>query len=177
MHIIKSRMKKILLTLIIFVGVLALASHVSAQVPVNITPPSEGVNPYTPLGTFISNALRIVFILATLAVLVMLVIGAFNWITSGGDKDAVGKARNRIIAALVGLAVLALAFFLTNVVGNLLGINILGGAILPRLDQCPGGPIGSVQVGYQANGSPLCCAPGSQNANGACTIPVQQRNP
>src|SRR3990172_10167427 len=70
---------------------------------------------YENLGDFISNFLILAFAIALLVVLVMLIWGAFEWITSGGDKDAVGKARNRIINALIGLAVLAIAFALANV--------------------------------------------------------------
>ena len=53
----------------------------------------------------------------------MLIWGAFEWITSGGDKDNVGKARNRIINALIGLAVLAVAFALFKVAGQFLGFD------------------------------------------------------
>jgi len=59
-----------------------------------------------------------------LLVLVMLIWGAFEWITSGGDKEAVGKARSKIINALIGMAVLAIAFALARVAGQFTGINI-----------------------------------------------------
>ncbi|MBI2314685.1 hypothetical protein HYU93_01330 [Candidatus Daviesbacteria bacterium] len=49
---------------------------------------------------------------------------AFEWITSGGDKEAVGKARGRIINALIGLAVLAVAFALANVAARFTGLNL-----------------------------------------------------
>lgn len=54
----------------------------------------------------------------------MLIIGAFEWITSGGDKEAVGKARNRIINALIGLAVLAVAFALARLGAHFVGVDI-----------------------------------------------------
>lgn len=76
------------------------------------------------VGNFISNALTLAFAIALLIVLVMLIIGAYEWITSGGDKEAVGKARNRIINALIGLAVLAVAFALTNVFAQFVGLNL-----------------------------------------------------
>ncbi|MEK7616565.1 MAG: hypothetical protein AAB414_00730 [Patescibacteria group bacterium] len=77
------------------------------------------------LGNFIQNTLALLFIVAVIVVLFMLVWGAFEWITSGGDKDAVGKARGRIINALVGLAILAIAFALFQVAGQFLGFNVL----------------------------------------------------
>lgn len=89
------------------------------------------------VGDVISNALMIVFIAAGLAVLIFLIIGAFRWITSGGDKDAIGKARGTIVNALVGLAILALAFFITVLFGQILNIDILNFGPLPSLNDPP----------------------------------------
>jgi hypothetical protein len=103
-----------------------------------ITFGGAGVDPnQRSVGDVISNALMIVFIAAGLAVLVYLIIGAFKWITSGGDKDAIGKARGTIVNALIGLAILALAFFITVLFGQILNINILDFQELPTLNQAP----------------------------------------
>lgn len=85
---------------------------------ISISPPPQG---YSNLGQFITNVVQLTFIIAVVIVLIMLIWGAFEWITSGGDKEAVGKARNRIINALIGLAVLAIAFALFKVAGQFLG--------------------------------------------------------
>lgn len=77
---------------------------------------------YTDLGAFIGNIMSIAFILAIILVLIMLIWGAFEWIASGGDKENVGKARNRIINALIGLAVLAVAFALATVGAQIIGL-------------------------------------------------------
>lgn len=79
---------------------------------------------FSTIGDFVQKILILSFIVAVLVVLVMLIWGAFEWITSGGDKEAVGKARNRIINALIGLAVLAVAFALFQVAGSFLGFKI-----------------------------------------------------
>lgn len=99
-----------------------------------------GVDPSTrSVGDVISNALLIVFIAAGLAVLIYLIIGAFKWITSGGDKDAIGKARGTIVNALIGLAILALAFFVTVLFGQILNIDILNFGAIPTLNDPPRG--------------------------------------
>lgn len=79
---------------------------------------------FTTLGNAIANIITLAFAIAVLAVLVMLILGAFEWIVSGGDKEAVGKARNRILNALIGLAVLAIAFALVKVFGSFVGLNL-----------------------------------------------------
>lgn len=90
---------------------------------VKITQPA-GVPGGFDLSTLITQAFTIVFSIAALLVLIMLIWGAINWILSAGDKEKVGNARNRIISALVGLAILALAFLIANVVGRIVGINV-----------------------------------------------------
>ncbi|OGE26818.1 hypothetical protein A3H85_01285 [Candidatus Daviesbacteria bacterium RIFCSPLOWO2_02_FULL_40_8] len=127
---------------------------VTPTIGVQLKPPTQGINPGTPVGTLLSNALTIIFVIAALAVLFMLIIGAFQWITSGGDKEKVGKARDRITQALVGLAILALAFLITVVVGQVLSINILDIKSIPTLDQrCP---IGEVYDPTSANAANPC---------------------
>ncbi len=88
---------------------------------INIIPPGPG---FKTLGDAISKILTLSFIIALVVVLAMLIWGAFEWITSGGDKEAVGKARGRIINALIGLAVLAIAFALFRLSGQFLGFGI-----------------------------------------------------
>lgn len=86
-----------------------------------IDAPSRG---YSNLGAFITAAINFIFIIAAVSVLVMLVWGALQWIFSGGEKDAVASARNRILNALIGLAILAVAFAIAVVFGRFVGINL-----------------------------------------------------
>lgn len=94
----------------------ATVSH--AAEPIVIKKPDQG---YGDLGLFIGNVLQLAFGIAIILVLIYLVWGAFDWITSGGDKDAVGKARSKIVNALIGIAVLAVAFALAKVAAQFLG--------------------------------------------------------
>lgn len=104
------------------------AALAQAASPIVITPPKNPTTTrgygYSDLGAFVSNVLILAFAIALLVVLAMLIWGAFEWITSGGDKEAVGKARNRIVNALIGLAVLAVAFALATVAGQFLGFDL-----------------------------------------------------
>ena len=91
------------------------------QIPTPTGPKPVG---FSSLGDFIQKTLTIAFAVAIIVVLAMLIWGAFEWITSGGEKDAVASARNRIINALIGLAVLAVAFALFKVAGQFLGFDV-----------------------------------------------------
>lgn len=112
-----------------FIG--SLITSFLAPIPVfaqiTIKRPESGGKPigYTDLGNFISNILVIAFVIAIIIVLFMLIWGAYEWIVSGGDKEAVGKARGRILNALIGLAVLAVAFALAQLGAQILGFPSL----------------------------------------------------
>lgn len=55
------------------------------------------------LATILSFAVKFFFTIAALAALLYLLLGAFGWITSGGSKENVEKAREKIQAAVIGL--------------------------------------------------------------------------
>lgn len=138
---IKLRMKKIA-TLLLTLAFLIVVPVVLAETPpptrapinFNITAPTGAVS--APVGTIVNNAIKIIFSIGGFLVLIFLIIGAFQWIMSGGDKEAVGKARQRITHALIGLAILVLAFVIAQVIQSILGVNILN-VDLPRLDTLP----------------------------------------
>lgn len=77
------------------------------------------------IGDFVNNVITLAFVFAVLVVLVMLIMGAYEWMVSGGDKEAVSKARNRIINALIGLVVLAVAFALARLAATFVGFDLL----------------------------------------------------
>ena len=72
------------------------------------------------LGDILTFVIRAFFVIAGLAALFYMLIGAFAWVTSGGDKDAVSAAREKIQAAVVGMilivAVLAIIWTLEQVI-------------------------------------------------------------
>lgn len=73
------------------------------------------------IGVIISLLLGIAVIIA----LFFLIWGGIKWILSGGDKSAVEAARNTIVAAIIGLAITFLAFFILTVIGQIFGIPLL----------------------------------------------------
>lgn len=92
---------------------------------------TRGLPGYTNISTFINAALRFAFVIALLGVLVMLVWGGVSWIISGGEKEAIGEARKRIVNALIGLAILAVAFAIAQLAGQFVGVNLLGELFIP----------------------------------------------
>ena len=92
----------------------------------------------TSVGSIITFLVAFIIIIATLAALLYIVIGALQWITSGGDKQRVADARNHIIAAVIGLIVIALSFVIINVIITALGLGTLTDLHIPTLKSISG---------------------------------------
>ena len=94
------------------------------------------------LGDLLTFLIRFFFIIAGLAALVFLLLGALAWVTSGGNKENVDKARDKITNAVVGLilivAVLAIIVTLEQVVfGNNLCLGLSCPITIPSLLKPP----------------------------------------
>lgn len=97
------------------------------------------------LADVLTFVIRIFFTIAGLVALLYLLLGAFSWITSGGDEDNVKKSREKITAAVIGVilivAVLAIVVTLEQVVfREAICFGISCAATIPNLLTPCGGP-------------------------------------
>jgi hypothetical protein len=101
------------------------------------------------IGNLITSVLTIVMVVAILLVLLYLIMGGIEWITSGGDKGKTESARNKITSAIIGIIILAAAYALTQLVAYILGFNGLNDALenVPQINNPAGGETNSVIPG------------------------------
>lgn len=125
-------MKKVTGILTAFSSFLALAPKTFAQNGDSLNP-CEGANGILnaacagqglSLGQVLGFVITIAFVIAVLVALMFLLWGGIKWITSGGDKAGVEGARNQIIAAIIGLIIVFLSFFILNLVLGLFGLSL-----------------------------------------------------
>jgi magnesium-transporting ATPase (P-type) len=109
-------------------AVFTTVSPILATESVEITRPNEGISNF---GSLISAGIRLALLIAALLTFVFLIWGGIQWITSGGDKSAYESARNRITAALVGLAIVAASWAIMTIIEKFFNISILGGFEIP----------------------------------------------
>ncbi|MBU3964452.1 hypothetical protein KJ562_01890 [Patescibacteria group bacterium] len=116
--------KKILgIMSLVVIGGLCFAPYLALAAP---TPPSVGLTPSpTDPPNIDPNALlaviiRYVFGFMIVVVVLMLMISAYMFVTAGGSPEQVGKAKNFLIYALIGLAVAVLARGLVGIVLTML---------------------------------------------------------
>lgn len=70
--------------------------------------------------TIINTLANWVFSILLAIAVIMLLLAAFNWLTSGGNEEKVGSARKMLIWALVGIAVALAAKGLVMIVTALI---------------------------------------------------------
>lgn len=87
--------------------------------------------PFTDIGAIISVLVATVIIVAGLAAFIYLILGGFQYLTSGGDKTQAQAARDRITYALMGLIIIVAAVAIANILGAVFGINLLGNIKFP----------------------------------------------
>lgn len=87
------------------------------------------------LGTIITFTLNGLIAAAIILALAFLIWGGFTWITSGGEKEKVDKARKTIIMAIVGLVLAFIALILVRFIGTLLDVNSVSTLGAPTTQQ------------------------------------------
>ena len=81
----------------------------------------------------IGQVLNILLIAAVVLALFFLIYGGIRWILSGGDKAKVETARQTIVAAIIGLIVAFLAYFIVNIILSVFGLGSINDLAIPRI--------------------------------------------
>lgn len=70
----------------------------------------------TGLEAIISNVIKILLSFIGALFLILTIRGGYQWMTAGGNDDAVGEAKKRIINGLLGMLVILIAYLITDFV-------------------------------------------------------------
>lgn len=69
-----------------------------------------------PVARLLGSVANLIAVLAGVIAVIMIVIAGFQLVTSGGNSEQVTKARGRILGAIVGLIIIALAWTIIRLV-------------------------------------------------------------
>lgn len=105
-------------------NLILLAKNLTPQDPICAGPLCTNLaNPGSVLGSVITTLLGIILILGGFFLLVYLLLGALDWILSGGDKEKLHKAQQKLTHAAVGMIILFSVWTLWGfLTGDVLGI-------------------------------------------------------
>ncbi len=105
---------------------LSLASQTNDPITVITNDPNytfaQGLRP----SDYISTAINLLLGAAGVVSFVFLLWGGIQWITAGGDKDAIEKARKRIFSALIGLVIVFSVYTIFYIIRVLFGVDLIG---------------------------------------------------
>lgn len=74
------------------------------------------------IGGILSALLPYIFVLAGLMLLIYLILGGFQLMTSGGDPKATEAAKGKITNAVVGFLIVFLSYWLVQILQTIFGL-------------------------------------------------------
>ena len=85
-------------------------------------------NPLSATELLVSNIVGLLTTVGAVVFIFMFFYGAFSWISAGDDSSKIGKARDRMVQAVIGLIIMVAGYALIGLIGTMIGINILSPA-------------------------------------------------
>ncbi|KKR89644.1 MAG: protein of unknown function with transmembrane region [Microgenomates group bacterium GW2011_GWC1_41_20] len=85
--------------------------------------PDSNFGGTTKIGDIISSVLPYIFGAAGIALLIYLILGGFQIMTSRGDPKAMQAAQSKITNAVIGFIIVFLAFIIVQLLGQVLGLK------------------------------------------------------
>lgn len=87
-------------------------------------PPGMPMGSFILWSAFIPGVIQLLLFLAFLFSFIYLLWGGFSWVTSGGNKESLEKARGKVTYAILGLVIALLSFFILYTFGELFGVDL-----------------------------------------------------
>ncbi len=106
-------------------------NRILSQASETIGPPLQGIGTYGTGGASSpSNFTRILTVVIGIMTLVagiwfifLLISGGIAWMSSGGDKGKLAAARSSMVSGAIGLTIVVIALFLTEIFGGMIGLD------------------------------------------------------
>lgn len=81
----------------------------------------------TGISKFLSNLVALIYSLAIIVLIFMILWGAFDWLTSEGDKEKLESAKRKLVNAFIGIMLFAVAFAIIQILGTFTGFKFFEG--------------------------------------------------
>jgi hypothetical protein len=88
-------------------------------------PGADDVASFSCLVPLFRNIVSAVIALGGVALFVMLLVGGFNFLFSGGDQKKLEAARGTITQAIMGLVIMSVAYLVINFIATFTGVDAL----------------------------------------------------
>lgn len=126
-NILKKQIVSLLLLSVLFLPVVTSAQIISASSSDGINRMGDafnaaaGYNENVTVTNIVAQVIRVVLSLLGILFTVLIIASGYQWMTAGGNEDAVKKAKGRMTNAIIGLVIVLAAYIITAFVFNNLG--------------------------------------------------------
>ncbi len=79
------------------------------------------------ISKLLTNIIGLFYAVAIIVLIFMILWGAYDWMTSEGDKEKLSSAQKKIINAMIGILLFAVAFAVIQVLGTFTGFKFFVG--------------------------------------------------
>jgi len=79
------------------------------------------------LADVINNFVPYVFVITGLILLSVIIMGGFEMLTSAGDPKKAQSGQGKIVSGIVGFLIVFLAYWIAEILGIMLGFDLLAG--------------------------------------------------
>lgn len=87
-------------------------------------PGAEGVASIQCVIPLIANIIRAVTSLGAVALFIMLLVGGFNFLFSGGEQKKLEAARGTVTQAIVGIVIMSVAYLILKTIQIFTGVDV-----------------------------------------------------
>ncbi|MEI6690692.1 MAG: hypothetical protein WCL07_03005 [bacterium] len=100
----------------------------------DIVPQAGGYNadlvtsPAKTVELILTNVITVLTIVGGIMFILYFLFGALQWVSAGGEKGKIEKAKGMLTNAAIGLIIIVLSYSITWIVGKVLGVDILNPA-------------------------------------------------
>lgn len=85
--------------------------------------PTKGIAGSSDFVSLANNIIKILLYVCGMIAVVFLIIGGYQYLTSGGNEEAAEKGRKTLLNAIIGIVIIIMAFAIVSVVTNTLSIE------------------------------------------------------
>jgi uncharacterized membrane protein len=78
------------------------------------------------VGTIVGESLKYIFAVAGILLLIYLILGGFQYLTSAGDPKKAQEAQSKITQALIGFVIIFASYWIVQIVAAVLGLDKIG---------------------------------------------------
>lgn len=111
---------------LVVVSAVSYAPAAFAQIDAGLNAAGSNMNK-SDVNNIVADGVNLFLYIIGIVAVVMIIFGGFQYLTSAGDPQKAGKARNTILYSVIGLLVAVFAFAIVNFVLDNLGASSGGG--------------------------------------------------